>query len=197
MRLRKKYITITALLLVNLALIASIGVSFTPEAVLAKATEPSGFETGRLFRDMNIIRMHRIAPPVEISLLDIHGKQVTLADFKGKIVFLNFWTTWCPECRIEMPLMEKLHKRFKDRDFAVVAVNLREPATRVKNFFDEYKLTFTALLDSKGKIGPRFGVRAVPTTFILDKDGGIIGKVFGSREWTSQKSFDLFEHLIK
>jgi hypothetical protein len=57
-------------------------------------------------------------------------------------------------------------------------------------------LTFTALLDSKGKIGPRFGVRAVPTTFILDKDGGIIGKVFGSREWNSQKSFTLFEHLI-
>ena len=195
-KIEADFITITALLLVNLALIPSIGVSFTPETVLAKATEPSDFETERLFRDMKIIRMHRIAPPVEISLLDIHGKQVTLADFKGKIVFLNFWTTWCPECRIEMPLMEKLHKRFKDRDFAVVAVNLRESATRVKNFFDEYKLTFTALLDSKGKIGPRFGVRAVPTTFILDKEGGIIGKVFGSREWNSQKSFDLFEHLI-
>lgn len=196
MRLRKKYVAITVLLLANLVLIASIGVSFMPEVVLAKTTEPSDFETERLFRDMKIIRMYRIAPPVEISLLDIHGKQITLADFKGKIVFLNFWTTWCPECRIEMPLMEKLHKRFKDRDFAVVAVNLRESATRVKNFFDEYKLTFTALLDSKGKIAPRFGVRAVPTTFILDKDGGIIGKVFGSREWNSQKSFDLFEHLI-
>ncbi|MEE8553253.1 MAG: TlpA disulfide reductase family protein, partial [Desulfobacterales bacterium] len=149
-----------------------------------------------LFRNMNIIRMPRIAPPVEISLLDIHDKRVTLADFKGKIVFLNFWTTWCPECRIEMPLMEKLHKRFKDKDFAMVAVNLREPATQVKKFFDKHKLTFTALLDSKGKIGSRFGIRAVPTTFILDKEGGIIGKVFGSREWTSQKSFDLFEHLI-
>ncbi len=187
---------ITALLLANLALIASIGVSFTSEAVLAKATEPSDFETERLFRDMRIIRMHRIAPPVEISLLDIYGKRVTLADFKGKIVFLNFWTTWCPECRIEMPLMEKLHKRFKDKDFAMVAVNLREPATRVKKFFDKHKLTFTTLLDSKGKIGARFGIRAVPTTFILDKEGGIIGKVFGSREWNSQKSFDLFEHLI-
>ena len=196
MRLRKKYITITALLLANLVLIASEGVSFTPEASLVKATEPSDFETGRLFRDMDIIRVPRIAPPVEISLLDIHDKRVTLADFKGKIVFLNFWTTWCPECRIEMPLMEKLHKRFKDKDFAMVAVNLREPATRVKNFFDKHKLTFTALLDSKGKIGARFGVRAVPTTFILDKEGGIIGKVFGSREWNSQKSFDLFEHLI-
>jgi peroxiredoxin len=91
--------------------------------------------------------------------------------------------------------MEKLHAQFKDKDFAMVAVNLREPATRVKDFFDEHKLTFTALLDSKGKIGSRFGIRAVPTTFILDKEGGIIGKVFGSREWTSQKSFDLFEYL--
>ena len=197
MGLRKKYITITVLLFANLVLIASEGVSFTPEAALVKAAEPSDVESGRLFRDMDIIRMPRIAPPVEISLLDIHDKQVTLADFKGKIVFLNFWTTWCFECRIEMPLMEKLHKRFKGKDFAVVAVNLREPATRVKNFFEENKLTFTALLDSKGKIGSQFGVRAVPTTFILDKDGGIIGKVFGSREWNSQKSFDLFEHLIK
>jgi peroxiredoxin len=188
---------ITALLLANLVLITSEGLSFTPEAALAKAIEPSDFETERLFRDMNIIRMHRIAPPVEISLLDIHDKQVTLADFKGKIVFLNFWTTWCFECRIEMPLMEKLHKRLKDKDFAMVAVNLREPATRVKDFFDKHKLTFTALLDSKGKIGSRFGIRAVPTTFILDKEGGIIGKVFGSREWDISKSIDLFEHLIK
>ncbi len=196
MGLRKKYITITVLLFANLVLIASEGVSFALEATLVKATETSDFEADRLFSDMKIIRMPRIAPPAEISLLDIHDKQVTLADFKGKIVFLNFWTTWCPECRIEMPLMEKLHKRFKDKDFAIVAVNLREPATQVKKFFDKHKLTFTALLDSKGKIGARFGVRAVPTTFILDKEGGIIGKVFGSREWNSQKSFDLFEHLI-
>ena len=96
---------LTALLLANLVLITSEGLNFTPEAALAKAIEPSDFETERLFRDMNIIRMHRIAPPVEISLLDIHDKQVTLADFKGKIVFLNFWTTWCFECRIEMPLL--------------------------------------------------------------------------------------------
>lgn len=196
MRLRKKYITITALLLANFVLITSEGVSFALENALAKATETSGLETGRLFRDMRIIEVPRIAPPVEISLLDLHEKQVTLADFKGKIVFLNFWTTWCPECRIEMPLMEKLHKRFQGEDFAMVAVNLREPATRVKDFFDKHKLTFTALLDSKGKISSRFGIRAVPTTFILDKEGGIIGKVFGSREWNSQKSFDLFEHLI-
>ena len=197
MRLRRKYIKITALLLVNLVLITSEGLCFMPETALAKATEISDSETGLLFRDMGIIEVPRLAPPVEISLLDIHEKQVTLADFKGKIVFLNFWTTWCFECRIEMPLMEKLHKRLKNRDFAMVAVNLREPATRVKNFFNKHKLTFTALLDSKGKIGSQFGIRAVPTTFILDKEGGIIGKIFGSREWDSQKSFDLFEHLIK
>jgi peroxiredoxin len=149
-----------------------------------------------MFRDMSIIRIPRIAPPVEISLLDINGKKVTLSDVKGKIVFLNFWTTWCLECRIEMPLMEKLHKRLKDKDFAMVAVNLKEPAIRVKNFFSEHQLTFTALLDSKGEIGARFGVRAVPITFILDKEGGIIGKVFGSRKWDSQKSMALFEHLI-
>jgi hypothetical protein len=96
MRLRKKYITITALLLSNLLLIVSEGVSFTPKAALVKATQPSDFETKRLFRDMNIIRIPRIAPPVEISLMDIYDKQVTLVDFKGKIVFLNFLVSRMP-----------------------------------------------------------------------------------------------------
>jgi peroxiredoxin len=196
MRLIEKNVTILTRLLAVIILITLVNTGIKSSAASASTANAVSNKTDRLFRDMGIIRVPRIAPPVEISLLDIQGKKVTLSDFKGKIVFLNFWTTWCPECRIEMPLMEKLHKRLKDKDFAMVAVNLKEPAIRVKNFFSEHQLTFTALLDSKGKIGARFGVRAVPTTFILDKEGGIIGKVFGSRKWNSQKSIALFEHLI-
>jgi thiol-disulfide isomerase/thioredoxin len=68
-------------------------------------------------RKMEIIKIPHIASPVDFSLPDINGQQVTLSDFKGKIVFFNFWTTWCPECRIEMPSMEKLHSRFKGQGF--------------------------------------------------------------------------------
>ena len=92
--------------------------------------------------------------------------------------------------------MEKLHRKLKGKDFEMIAVNLQEPALRVKDFLKKYPLTFTILLDSKGKIGPQFRIRAVPTTFILDKNGGIIGRALGSRPWDSKESMALFEHLI-
>jgi peroxiredoxin len=94
-----------------------------------------------------------------------------------------------------MPHMEKLHQKFKNNDFAMVAINLQEPVSQVKQFFKNYKLTFTALLDSGGEVGARFMITAIPTTFILDKEGIIIGKVMGPREWNSKKAFALFEHL--
>ena len=78
----------------------------------------------------------------------------------------------------------------------MIAVNLQESPLRVKNFIKEHQLTFTVLLDKKGEVGPRFGVRAIPVTYILDRDGSIIGKAFDSRRWASEKSIDLFEHLV-
>ena len=77
----------------------------------------------------------------------------------------------------------------------MVTINLRESATQVKGFFKEYKLTFTALLDTTGEVGSSFGIYQIPTTFILDKKGRIIGKAVGPREWDSKDAIALFEHL--
>ena len=164
--------------------------------MVSAATPISNKKIDRLYRDLGVIKLPRITPPVEFKLKDIHGKWVRLSDFRGKVVFLNFWTTWCPPCKIEMPSMEKLHARLKDKDFAMVAVDLQEPVSRVKDFVKRYKLSFTVLLDSKGEVGRRFGIQSIPTTFILDGKGGIIGKAFGPREWDGRKSMDFFEHLM-
>jgi len=161
----------------------------------APAAGADDSELAQLFRDMLIIKASKAGIPIEIRLNDMDGKTVSLSDFRGKIVFLNFWTTWCPTCRIEMPSMEKLHQKFKDGDFALVAVNLQEPAARVKEFFKEFKLTFTALLDTDGEVGIMFGINQIPTTYILDKNGRIIAKALGPRAWDSPKSIALFEHL--
>jgi peroxiredoxin len=91
--------------------------------------------------------------------------------------------------------MEKLHQKFKDRDFVMVGINLQESASRVKQFYKEHKLTFTTLLDITGDVGAGLGIRSIPTTFILDKNGRIIGKALGPREWESKKSIALFEYL--
>ena len=148
----------------------------------------------QLFGDMGVIKISQ-ALPVEIKLKDLNGQPVSLSDFRGKIVFLNFWTTWCFDCRIEMPHMEKLHQQFKNKEFEMVAVNLQEPVAQVKQFFKDYTLTFTALLDSDGEVGAHFRITAIPTTFILNKQGLIIGKVTGPRNWDGKKAFALFEHL--
>jgi thiol-disulfide isomerase/thioredoxin len=152
--------------------------------------------TDRLFSIVGVIKVPPTNDPVRINLKDIKGKNISLSDFKGKIVFLNFWTTWCPTCRIEMPSMEKLHQKFKNKDFAIVTVNLRESASKVKAFFKKFKLTFTALLDSTGEVGASFGIRAIPTSYILDKTGRIIGRVNGPREWDSKAAIALFVNLM-
>jgi peroxiredoxin len=177
-------------------IISFIVISFSLGAGQVISTDEADLKTDKLFQKMKIFKIPHIAPPVDFTLLDIDGQKFTLSDFEGKIVFLNFWTTWCPECRIEMPSMEKLHTKLKGKDFAMIAVNLQEPVLQVKTFLKKHPLTFTILLDSKGKIGSQFGIRAVPTTFILDKNCRIIGKALGSRPWDSKDSIDLFKHLI-
>jgi peroxiredoxin len=162
---------------------------------VAKVIEES-LKPDRLFEEMGITRIPSPVVPVDIDLKDLNGATIRFSDFKGKIVFLNFWTTWCPSCRYEMPSMENLYTKFKDKDFVVVAIDMQEPASSVKKFFKEYKLTFMALLDSDGKVADLFGIRSIPTTFILDKRGRIIGGAVGARKWDSKKSEALFEYLI-
>ena len=153
-------------------------------------------ELERLLGNIGILKVPHITRPVEVQLKDVYGNTVRLSDYRGKIIFLNFWATWCRTCVIEMPAMENLHRRLKDRDFVMVAINLQESPEQVKTFFEKFKLSFTALLDSSGEVGSGFAVRALPTTFILDKQGRIIGHALGPREWDSRASIELFEYLI-
>jgi thioredoxin-related protein len=94
-----------------------------------------------------------------------------------------------------MPSLEKLHRKLFGKNFAMVTVNIKESAAQVKAFFDRNKLSFAALLDTTGEVSLEFGIRAIPTSFIIDKSGKIIGQISGPREWDSRKSVALFEQL--
>ncbi|HIE26377.1 TPA: TlpA family protein disulfide reductase, partial [Candidatus Poribacteria bacterium] len=107
------------------------------------------------------------------------------------------WATWCPPCRKEMPSMEKLYQKFKDRDFVMLAVDLKESREKVKKFMEDYKLNFPALLDSKGKVGNIYSVWSIPTTYLIGRSGRIIGKAVGARDWASEDAFNLIEELLK
>ena len=150
----------------------------------------------QLFNNIGIVQIPHISQAIEIQLEDVFGNTIRLSDFRGKIVFLNFWASWCPTCVAEMPSMEKLHRRLKDRDFVMIAVNLQESNAQVKAFLAKFKLTFLTLLDSSGEVGSGFAVHALPTTFVIGKDGRMIGKATGLREWDSKNSIAFFEHLI-
>lgn len=136
------------------------------------------------------------APDFTLSALD--GKKVSLKDFKGKAVFLNFWATWCPPCTIEMPSMESLHKRFKDKGLVVIAVNSEEDEKKVGKFIKKKGYTFLVLLDRDGSVSSD-SYRAIgfPTTYLIDRQGMVVGKAEGAREWDSKESFRLIEEILK
>jgi peroxiredoxin len=150
----------------------------------------------RIFDKLGMVQIPRIPPPADFVLPDLNGRKVRLSDYRGKVVLLNFWATWCPDCRIEMPALESLHQHFKDRSFVMLGVDLRESQKDVQQFFERYKLSFSVLLDSDGQVGHSFGIRSIPTSFIVDQSGGMIGKAIGSRKWDSAGALALFEQLI-
>ena len=133
----------------------------------------------------------------EIVLFDLNQKPVKLTDYKGAIVFLNFWATWCPPCRDEMPAMQKLYDRHKTDPFRMIAVSIKEPPVQVMNFFKDRQLSFTALFDPRGEAGKKFGINSIPTTYLLDKNGNIIARTLGPRDWDSRQAHTLFQHLVK
>jgi len=119
---------------------------------------------------------------------------VSLSDYKGKVVFLNIWATWCPPCREEMPSMEKLYQKLKGEDFEILAVSIDVLGARaVAPFMKEYKLSFPALLDPEGTVQRLYGTTAIPESFIIAKDGVIVSKVTGAKDWASPDTIRFYE----
>jgi peroxiredoxin len=147
----------------------------------------------------NKLRIETPAEPIpapDFILEDLSGRRVSLEDFKGKVVFLNFWATWCPPCVLEMPSMEKLHNEFANEGLVMLALNFRESRDQVKAFVEEHKLTFTVLLDPAGSVSELYQVWGLPVTTIINRRREIVGKALGSREWYSKESREFFRELL-
>ncbi|MBN8200085.1 MULTISPECIES: TlpA disulfide reductase family protein [Bacillaceae] len=119
----------------------------------------------------------------EFELTDMEGNPVKLSDYRGKAVLLNFWASWCPPCRAEMPHMEKLYNKYKDENFTILAVNLTNTEKNsgdADKFVKELGLTFTIPMDVKGEAGSDYNIMAYPTSYFIDSDGVIREKVLGA-----------------
>ena len=121
----------------------------------------------------------------EFMLKDLNGKDVSLSSLKGKAILINFWATWCPPCRAEMPALNKLFKEYHDKGFAVIAVSTDRNTSSVKNFLVKTPVDFPVLLDSDGRVSRQFKVFSLPTSFLLDTNGIILQRYLGEEEWNS------------
>ena len=134
---------------------------------------------------------------IDFTLPDLDGKRMSLSDFRGKVVFLNFWATWCDPCKEEMPSMEALYKRLRGKPFEIVAVSVdKDPPEEVRKFADKFGITFVVLHDRKGRIKERYKTTGVPETFIVDQNGVIAEKFWGPRDWTDDSNLATILDLL-
>ena len=142
-------------------------------------------------------RLGKGVPAPDFTLPDLDGKMVSLADYKDKVVLLNIWATWCPPCVEEMPSMEKLYQELKDEGFEILAVSIDvSGAKAVIPFMKKHKLSFSALTDTKGAIKSLYQTTGVPESFIIDKDGIVVEKIMGPRDWATPGAIHYFRNLI-
>jgi cytochrome c biogenesis protein CcmG/thiol:disulfide interchange protein DsbE len=137
-------------------------------------------------------------PAPDFSLSDLNDKPYRLSDFRGKVVFLNFWATWCKPCREEMPSMEILNKNFEKDGLVILAVSIDRVTTTkdIPPFVKGMNLSFPVLIDSWGRTDKPYKRMGVPETFIIDQEGIIREIVIGPRDWTRLDSLQVLTNLL-
>ena len=169
-----------------------------PARETAAAADGAGAEPGLTERmqELGFQLPGRAVQAVDFDLADLAGESHSLQNYRGSVVFLNFWATWCGPCRTEMPDLQELHDELDDQaNFAMLAINLQEDAAQVRRFAGELELSFQILLDSSGETSAAYGARTLPMSYIIGKDGAILARIIGVREWSAPEFADLFRAL--
>ncbi len=133
----------------------------------------------------------------DFTLINPGGKKVALKDFRGKVVFLNFWATWCESCRDEMPAMERLYREFKDKGFEIVGVNVKDKRPDALAFYKKFHLTYPVVLDPEGEVGLLYGAFGMPTTYLIDRNGIVLARLWGPADWYSPGARNLIRTLVE
>ncbi len=134
-------------------------------------------------------------PPLELQ--DLAGKAHSLADYRGSVVLVNFWATWCEPCRAEMPSMDRLRTSLKGRPFEVLAVNLAEPVSRIQKYLDTMPLGFPVLRDRDSATAKAWKARLLPASYVIGRDGRIRYVAYGEVDWTSEPVRLKVMHLLQ
>ncbi len=132
----------------------------------------------------------------DFTLVDSAGKKVAFKEFRGKLVLLNFWATWCVPCREEMPAMERLYAQYKNKGFTIVAVNVKDSKKEAFAFLKELKITYPIMLDPDGEVGLLYGALGLPTTYLIGPKGEGLARIWGPAAWDSAGAKQLIQDLL-
>jgi thiol-disulfide isomerase/thioredoxin len=135
-------------------------------------------------------------PYVDAPITDLDGKEKSISDYEGKVIFLNLWATWCPPCRAEMPSMDKLQDKYKDKDFVILGVAQGEDLATVKKFLKKNPYRFPIFTDTKGRVGMAYSTGSIPTSYLIDRNGNIVAQFVGAREWHAPEMWELIDQLL-
>jgi peroxiredoxin len=178
------------------------GAVASPDAVASPARKPRPrggrvLELKEAFRELDVIRPSRQRVADDFTLPRLDRTTFRLRDHHGKVVLVNFWATWCPPCLAEMPAMERLWQQHRDGDFMMVAISVDADPAKVAPFVAQHKLTFPIVLDPTMQVASAYGVRALPSSFLVDRAGHLTGLAIGPRPWDNDASHSLVEGLVR
>jgi thiol-disulfide isomerase/thioredoxin len=134
--------------------------------------------------------------PPAFGAATVDGHALSLGSLRNRVVLLNVWATWCLECRAELPVLEQLHRDYAARGLTVLALNFREEPGTVRQYARELGLTLPLLVDPVGAIAKSYGVIGLPTSFLIGRDGRVVARAIGPREWASVEARTLIESLL-
>jgi len=160
----------------------------------AEAVELS--EAAEYLEALSIVPPNSAVQALDFTVESLLGDSESLNDYRGKVIFLNFWATWCGPCKAEVGEIDALNETLKDEDFMVMALSIQEQKKRVSKFMESNDIDFPVYLDSDGAVAAMYGVTGIPTTYIIAPDGTIVGRAVGPREWGGKESVKLMRSLM-
>ncbi|MFC1500939.1 TlpA family protein disulfide reductase [Elusimicrobiota bacterium] len=127
---------------------------------------------------VSIVSAEILIDAPDFTLKDLDSNEITLSDYEGKVVFLDFWASWCPPCRMSIPVVEELYEKFKDEDVVFFGINMESDVNKVSGFVQANDMKYKILMRDQ-KVGRHYGIRGIPAFFIINQDGQIVDKYVG------------------
>ena len=149
-----------------------------------------------LAKPLDLVVYRAGTKPPHFAAPTLDSQPLSTTGLRGKVVIVNFWASWCHECRPEMPALERLHRDYAARGLAIVGINVRENSDAMRRYAREVGLSFPLVLDPDGKINALYGVIGLPTTFVIGRDGRAVALAIGARKWESAAARALIEALL-